>query len=302
MVVPDYSLNAAPRAVGRSMNDPQRMQQIAMRRLRSQGNFQDAAALAQNQAWLDARLGGGRSPMMMPAMPPAPNQAPTLPAMPAIPGGRLVPGRSGGSMVWQPDAPPTRSMPSAPASSPAAMPSLPMPSMSPPAMPAATMPIVPPQLEGNNPLTGLPLPSLNSPSMMPEGWNAMNRGNAAAGLPLPPTGLYGPESPPMISSAPIPGTDQMMPMIGGVPKGTPVAKTQPKPAAEWQPPKMYDETIPEKRDAKGNVISAATTRQYYYVQDPKTGKPRKEYALDANGDGVPDNQQPGWMSWLEAQK
>ena len=192
MVMPDYSLNAAPRPVGRSMNDPQRMQQIAMRRLRSEGNFQDAAALAQNQAWLDARLGGGRSPMMMPAMPPAPNQAPTLPAMPAIPGGRLVPGRSGGSMVWQPDAPPTRSMPSAPASSPAAMPSLPMPSMSPPAMPATAMPIVPPQLEGSNPLTGMPLN--DRPPMLPFGTVGQGM-QGFPGMAPPPPGLYG-EAPP----------------------------------------------------------------------------------------------------------
>ena len=275
MVMPDYSLNAAPRAVGRSMNDPQRMQQIAMRRLRSEGNFQDAAALAQNQAWLDARLGGGRSPMMMPAMPPAPNQAPTLPAMPAIPGGRLVPGRSGGSMVWQPDAPPTRSMPSAPASSPPAMPSLPMPSMSPPAMPAAAMPIVPPQLEGSNPLTGMPLN--DRPPTLPFGTVGQGM-QGFPGIAPPPPGLYG-EAPPLVSSIAIPGTTQMQPMIQGQPKGAPIERFKPAEA-----PKI-PEGIQYEKDAMGKIIGGV-----YPTYNDQGKLVMRRIDLDGNGIVTPAEQ------------
>lgn len=277
----------SPRPVGRSMNDPQRQQEIAMRRMRSQGDIQGAARLAQSQAWLDARFLGRNAPAMpagaMPVLPSSP--AADANAMPS--GGRLVPGRSAGSMVVQRETPPAINVPTE------APPLSPMPMMPAPAAAPAAMPIVP---EGMNPLTGMPF--ANAPSMMPEGFGAMNRNNAALGLPLPPSGLYGPEAAPMVSSIAIPGTDQMMPMIGGVPKGTPVAKTQPKPAAEWQPPKIYDEVVPEVRDANGQVKTAASTRQYYFVPGPD-GKPRREY-VDATPNA--EAQQPGWMSWLEAQK
>ena len=174
-----------------------------------------------------------------------------------------------------------------------------------PRAPAEMAPPEPPIQEQANPFALDPLGNPMNPQafMVPSGFGAMNEFNASRGLPMPPPGLYGPEAAPLVSSMPIPGTDQMQPMVMGQPKGTPVAKTAPAKAAEpWEAPKMYDETIPEVRDAQGNVKSPARTRQYYFVPDPKTGKPMKEYALDANGDGVPDNQQPGWMNWLQGQK
>lgn len=243
MVSPDYSLNAAPRQVGRSMNDPQRMQAIAMRRMRSQGDFAGAAKLAQNQAWLDARFSGRTPPPMMPAGPATPTGAAPMP-MPEMPGGKLVPGRSAGSMVWQPDAPPMP--PNPPASSPPAMPSLPMPSMSPPALPDFT------PAGGQSPLNGPQLPALTDA----------------------PYGAY-PGAPPMVSSLPIPGTDLVLPIIGGMPKGTPVARSQPpKPEA----PKIPD-GIQWEKDAMGKIIGGV----YPTYNDQGKLVMRR---IDADGNGV----------------
>lgn len=243
MITPDYSLNAAPRQVGRSMNDPERMQEIAMRRMRSQGDFAGAAKLAQNQAWLDARF-SGRTPLpMMPAGPVTPTGAAPMP-MPEMPGGKLVPGRSAGSMVWQPDAPPMP--PNPPASSPPAMPSLPMPSMSPPALPDFT------PAGGQSPLNGPQLPALTDA----------------------PYGAY-PGAPPMVSSLPIPGTDLVLPIIGGMPKGTPVARSQPpKPEA----PKIPD-GIQYEKDAMGKIIGGV----YPTYNDQGKLVMRR---IDLDGDGV----------------
>lgn len=199
MVRPDYSLNAAPRPVGRSMSDPARMQDVAMRRLRSQGDFQGAARLAQSQAWLDARF-GGRQPPVLPAgaMPvPQPPPAADANAMPA--GGRLVPGRSAGSLVWQTDAPP---MPEVPATPPA--------SEAVPALPAPAAPPAVPMLEGINPLTGLPFN--DQPSMLPIGTiSAGMRG--FPGMAPPPPGLHQEPAPPTMLA--LPGTDYGVPVIGG---------------------------------------------------------------------------------------
>jgi len=286
--------NRPARPVGRSINDPQRATEMAARQLRSRGDLPGAARLLQNGALLNDRLGG---------LPPLPPMVPAAPApLPALPSGKLVPGRSAVSMVWQKDPPMTP--PTLDATSGQPVRSQPVPMGASPIQPAQ-----PPTEEPVNPFAMTPLGGYVNPQagMVPAGFNAMNQLLATdpaglPGLPMPPPGLYGPEAPPMLSSAPIPGTDQVMPMVMGQPKGTPVARSQPKPQAEWQAPKMYDETIPEVRDGQGNVKSPARTRQYYFVPDPKTGKPMKEYALDANGDGVPDNQQPGWMSWLQGQK
>lgn len=255
MVSPDYSLNAAPRQVGRSMNDPQRMQEIAMRRMRSQGDFAGAAKLAQNQAWLDARFLGRQAPGLPVGAMPVPLQSPNAGANAMPPGGKLVPGRSAGSMVWQPDAPPVS--PNPPASSPPAMPSLPMPSMSPPAMPMPA-PMQPPALPdftpagGQSPLDGPQLPALTDA----------------------PYGAY-PGAPPMVSSLPIPGTDLVLPIIGGMPKGTPVARSQPpKPEA----PKIPD-GIQWEKDAMGKIIGGV----YPTYNDQGKLVMRR---IDADGNGV----------------
>lgn len=278
--------NRGVRAIGRSANDPERALEMAMRRARSQGDLEGAARMAQSNAWLNARMGGGGMGPM------------NRPAMPAMPG--LVPAQTQRKPTWAGSMPPSdtgvessgamqpRSMPLMPSSVTNSQPSVPRPSTEP----------EPVDMFQRDPLGNYVNPQA---AMVPSGFNAMNEFNAAHGLPPPPPGLYGAEAPPLVSSTPIPGTDQVMPMVKGEPKGAPVNRAQPPKPATWEAPKMYDETIPEVRDANGNVTRPAQTRQYYFVQDPQTGKPRKEYALDANGDGVPDNQQPGWQSWLDAQ-
>ena len=263
--------NRGTRPVGRSGTDAGRLNEQAIRRLKSQGDIVGAARLANSNAWLDARMGGPamRTPQPMPLMmppPPSANRAPM--PMPGTPG---------------------QSLPA---------PEMPMPDAAPPPMDAPPMSFE--QAFNQSPLAGAGLPPMNQampPMQVPAGTFAQMPGLNQGAF----KSAYV-EAPPLVGSAPIPGTDQMQPMVKGEPKGAPVNRTQPPKPAAWEAPKMYDETIPEVRDANGNVTQPARTRQYYFVPDPKTGKPRKEYALDADGDGVPDAQQPGWMGWLESQK
>lgn len=290
------------RIIGRPMDAArrfERLSRISMREGDVVGSAQAMGMSERSDPWNFAPMGMGRRfPMDLPSNATGSMSPPMGPAAPAMPSGKLVPGRSGGSLVWQ-DTPTPMTPPTLDATSGQPVRSQPVPMGASPIQPAQ-----PPTEEPVNPFLLDPLGNYVNPTagMVPNGFGAMNEFNAANGLALPPPGLYGAEAAPMLSSAPIPGTDQMMPMVMGQPKGTPVARSQPKPQAEWQAPKMYDETIPEVRDGQGNVKSPARTRQYYFVPDPKTGKPMKEYALDANGDGVPDNQQPGWMNWLQGQK
>lgn len=112
--------------------------------------------------------------------------------------------------------------------------------------------------------------------------------------------------PNQVRTVPIPGTDYVVPYTGNRAMGTlPVAKPAPplpagmvprsaqrdgvsyepgNPTPEVKLPKIYQ----GKPDALGKP-----TRDYYYEPDPKTGKPRKIYIEDKDGDGVPDNQQKG---------
>lgn len=276
--------NRGTRPVGRSGTDAGRLNEQAIRRLKSQGDIVGAARLANSNAWLDARLGGPamRAPQPMPMMmPPQPSANRAAMPMPGTPGQSLP----------APEMP----MPDAGATADAAAPA------APPPMDAPPMSFE--QAFNQSPLAGAGLPPMNQampPMQVPAGTFAQMPGLNQGAF----KGAYV-EAPPLVGSAPIPGTDQMQPMVKGEPKGAPVSRTQPPKPAAWEAPKMYDETIPEVRDANGNVTQPARTRQYYFVQDPQTGKPRKEYALDANGDGVPDNaagQQPGWMGWLQSQK
>jgi len=222
MIRPDYSLNAAPRPVGRSINEPSRMMDIALRRMRSQGQFADAAKLAQSQQWLDARFLGRNASLPAPAIGPA-AMPPSIPQPPPMQpgGGRRVPGRSAGSMVWQPDAPP----PIAPA--PDAMPTPMAPPMRPPEQPAAdAMPMPAPDLT-INPLTGLPF-ALATPNV-PSGFMAQQAKAQNAtfpGLAPAPPGLYT-EAPPPAGVFPLPGTSTAMVMKNGQPTGGVVSMDKP---------------------------------------------------------------------------
>lgn len=79
----------------------------------------------------------------------------------------------------------------------------------------------------------------------------------------------------MVSSLPIPGTDLVLPIIGGMPKGTPVARSQPpKPEA----PKIPD-GIQYEKDAMGKIIGGV----YPTYNDQGKLVMRR---IDLDGDGV----------------
>lgn len=271
MVTPDYSLSAAPRPVGRSMADAGRMQDIAMRRMRSRGDVEGAAKLAQSQAWLDARFLGRNPAAVMPAMPAAaaaPAAAPMMPAMPT--GGKLVPGRSAGSMVWQPasggneEGRMTNGQTAAPAMPMPQPDAMPMPAPMPQPMP---VPLA--EMQGTNPLTGMPIN--DRPPMLPAGTLAQNA-MGFPGLAAPPPGMYG-EAAPLVSSLPIPGTNQVMPMIQGQPKGAPIERTKTAEA-----PKI-PEGIQYEKDAMGKIIGGVYPT---YNEQGKLVMRR----IDLDGDGV----------------
>jgi hypothetical protein len=86
----------------------------------------------------------------------------------------------------------------------------------------APMPMTPPEPEPVNPFAMTPLGGYVDPTaaMVPSGFNAMNQRLATdpagfPGLPMPPPGLYGPEAPPLVDVARLPGTDYVAPIFGG---------------------------------------------------------------------------------------
>jgi hypothetical protein len=252
----------AVRKIGRSANDPQRATEMAARQMRSRGDLAGAANLLQRGALFDARMGGGMAPSAMPSPAPAP-----LPPM--SPGGKLVPGRSAGSMVWQPDAPPVIDVPAAPTSPPMGRAPMAPPALPPPA--PAEEPVNPFQLD--------PLGNFVNPSagMVPSGFNAMNDQLARnpalfPGLPPPPPGLYGAEAPPAAGIMPLPGSDYGMVMKQGQPVGSTVPLKQPdaplppgmvpteanRGGVTYRPKQTDTAKIPEgiqyEKDAMGRIV------------------------------------------------
>ena len=225
--------NRGVRAIGRSANDRERALEMAMRRARSQGDLEGAARMAQSNAWLNARMGGG----MM-----GPMNRPAMPAMPMQPASPIMPGL----------APNDRPMQTLPA-------------------PAEPAPVDAFQLD--------PLGNYVQPQMpVPSGFNAMNDALASnpagfPGLPQPPPGLYGPEAPPEVASVPIPGTDSVMPKLGGQIKGSPLPK-----AKAVEAPKI-PEGIQYEKDVMGKIIGGV----YPTYNDQGKLVMRR---IDLDGDGV----------------
>lgn len=144
------------------------------------------------------------------------------PMAPPVPGGKLVPGRSAGSMVWQADAPPSLPAPGD------LMPNLaPAPQRLP--LPPDTAPPPMPMPEPLNPLQFDPLGNYVNPQpMTPPGFGAMNNALARGpGLPQPPPGLYGAEAPPPVDVARLPGTDYVAPIFNGKMKAQTLPMKQP---------------------------------------------------------------------------
>lgn len=246
------------RPIGRSANDPMRIAE----QQRRMGN----PDMLLRMAMLDRRF--GNDPRPAPAMS-APMPMPMLPPQPK---GRWVAGRSAGSQVFVPDAPPAMSStPALPAAS--AAPALPLAETAPAPSPAKPV----------NPFLMDPLGNFVNPqaAMVPNGFNAMNERLASdpagfPGLPMPPPGLYGKEAAPLVSSMPIPGTDSVMPMVMGQPKGTALAKTAPPKPAEA--PKI-PEGIQYEKDALGKIIGGVYPT---YNEQGRLVMRR----IDLDGDGV----------------
>lgn len=278
--------NRGTRPIGRSANDPGRMNEMAMRRLRSQGDIVGAARLANSNAWLDARLGGPAMrapqpmPMMMPPQPSA-NRAPM--PMPGTPGQSLPA--------------PEMTMPDAGATADAAAPA------APPPMDAPPMSFE--QAFNQSPLAGAGLPPMNQampPMQVPAGTFAQMPGLNQGAF----KGAYV-EAPPLVGSAPIPGTDQMQPFVMGQPKGAPVNRTQPPKPAE---PTKVPDGIQYEKDALGNITGGKypawdEARQTWVIRSidlDGNGVVSPQERAAANAGSGAAGQQPGWMGWLQSQK
>jgi hypothetical protein len=289
------------RQIGRSMNDPERLTEMAARQLRSRGDLPGAARLLQNGALLNNRLGGtGGMPSMAPAVPAT---------MPAQPNGRLVPGRSAGSMVWQQDPPMMPPTLDAMSGQPVSARNAPMP---------APVPMTPPEPEPVNPFAMTPLGTYVDPTaaMVPAGFNAMNQANAANGLPMPPPGLYGPEAPPLVDVARLPGTDYVAPIFGGKVSAQTLPMARPPEPLSFAPVPGTDLMMPRGQGAErlpmmqnrgtpgqpnlqpvgpsGSQKPAAMPKfqtddegRYFWFEPNGQGGFRRKF-VDADGDGKPD--------------
>jgi hypothetical protein len=220
------------RDVGRPMTAERRMER-AERFLVSQGDPIGAAQIARQNEFMG--MGLPRQPRGLPTLPtaetttPAPLPRPAAPApLPALPNGKLVPGRSAGSMVWQKDQPMTPPTLDATPGQPVR--SQPVPMGASPIQPAQ-----PPTEEPVNPFLLDPLGNYVNPTagMVPNGFGAMNERLASnpgmfPGLPMPLPGLYGPEAPPPAGVIPLPNTSTGMVTKNGQPTGGVVSMEKPK--------------------------------------------------------------------------
>ena len=165
-------------------------------------------------------------------------------------------------------------MPSAPMSGPdATVPAAP----SAPEMPAPAAPEPPPSFEqafNQSPLAGAgpaPLGQPLPPMQVPAGTLSRMPGLDQGAF----KGAYQ-ETPPLMSTVPIPGTDQVQPLVMGQPKGAPVSRAQPPKPAE--PPKVPD-GIQYEKDALGNI----TGGKYPAWDDARQTWVIRSIDLDGNG-------------------
>jgi len=240
-----------------------------------------------------------QAPQGMP-MPPAPM------APPQMPSGRLVPGRSMGSQVWQPDAPmqpdmPAPSMPDQRAGVPA-LPSMPQDSA--PAnfnAPAFQMPMLPPALtpQGGLDITQ-PLPASTlgggAGTPPPPQFQKQTIGAAEVLTENTPTGskfLMAQKAPPQLLST------NALRMLNEHNQKNPdkqlmhTGQFEPNGQPILAPAKMDKGSAPRvtyTKDTLGNITGGVEQRY-----NPQTGnwEHHSIKIIDANGDGIPDNQQGG---------
>jgi hypothetical protein len=90
--------------------------------------------------------------------------------------------------------------------------------------------------------------------MVPSGFNAMNDQLARnpgmfPGLPPPPPGLYGPEAPPLVDVARLPGTDYVAPIFGGKVSAQTLPMAKPPEPLSFQPVPGTDLMMPQGQGA-----------------------------------------------------
>lgn len=255
------SLAGQPTRRTGGMTPARRMAQ-AERQLVSRGDLVGAAGMASRRQWAE-RFGDGSAPAM-PAMGGMPMMAPLSPP---APDGKLVPGRSAGSLVFQRNAPPVIDGPMTP-----------MPSTSMQPMPMEA-PMQEPEMP--NPMLMDPLGNFpNQPANAPAGfYDEQRRAQTESfpGLGLPPAGLYK-EAPPAAGLMDLPGTDYGMVMKQGQPTGSVVPKSQPKPAAQAAAAKI-PEGIQYEKDEMGRIVGGV------YPTYNEAGKLVMR-RIDLDGDGV----------------
>jgi hypothetical protein len=290
--------NRGVRQIGRSINDPQRAAEIAMRRLRQSGDVVGAARLAQSNAFFQDRMGRSMPMMAPPMMPMAARErlAPVLDANTGLP-------------VSSMDEP----MPDLPANA------APMEPAPPPLSFEQAFQQSPLGNSGPPPLsTAMQVPFDTPPEMMAKlnaGSFAGVYGRAPApyeAMPIPGTGMMGilrdgktlgqlvqNDTPKPTSYAPVqgvpglmvptgPGADKLPPMQqtpnpGWSVTGQPKTRMEPMGGATPKAPSGIQYTY----DAAGNV-----TGGFYPRFNPATGR-FVISKLDMDGDGVPDAQQGG---------
>jgi hypothetical protein len=289
--------NRGVRQIGRSINDPQRAAEIAMRRLRQNGDVVGAARLAQTNAFFQDRMGRSMPMMAPPMMMPRERQAPVLDAGTGMP---VPPPME----VPMPDLPANAS---------------PMEPAPPPLSFEQAFQQSPLGLSGPPPMsTAMQVPFDTPPEMM----GKLNQGAFA--------GVYG-RAPAPVATMPIPGTDYVTPIFNGKPssqtlpvkpsgttgyapvQGVPGLMVPTGPGADKLPPMQQTPnpgwSVTGQPKTRMEPMGGATPKapsgiQYTYDADgnvtggfyprfnPATGR-FVISKLDLDGDGVPDAQQGG---------
>lgn len=302
--------NRGVRQIGRSINDPQRAAEIAMRRLRQSGDVVGAARLAQTNAFFQDRMGRSM-PMMAPP-----------PMMPMAARERLAPvlDANTGMPVPPPMDAPSPDVPNVPANEAPLEPAPPPQSFEQAFQQSPLGNSGPPPMS-----TAMQVPFDTPPEMM----NQLNQGSFAGvygrapapyeAMPIPGTGMMGilrdgktlgqlvqNDTPKPTGYAPVQGVPGLMVPTGpGADKLPPMQQT---PNPGWSvtgQPKTKLQPMPGKTELP-QFTKADDGRMFWIEPKPGGGYVRR-FVEDADGDGIPDAAQggagaakvPAWKSLMQ---
>lgn len=290
--------NRGVRQIGRSINDPQRAAEIAMRRLRQSGDVVGAARLAQSNAFFQDRMGRSMPMMAPPMMPMAARErlAPLLDANTGMPVPSMdepMPDLPANAAPMEP-APPPLSFEQAFQQSPLGN------SGPPPLSTAMQVPFdTPPEMmaklnagsfagvygRGPAPYEAMPIPGTGLMGILRDG---KTLGQVVSNDTPKPTGYNPVQGVPGLMVPTGPGADKLPPMQqtpnpGWSVTGQPKTRMEPMGGATPKAPSGIQYTY----DAAGNVMGG-----FYPRFNPATGR-FVISKLDMDGDGVPDAQQGG---------